>query len=193
MTTRGRHSRRSGPGFYRDVLFLVAGILLVGAIVFGGLSLWAGRGAGAGDTTTSSIPANPDITTTTTITTPLNTIDQATSTSDTPAPTTATTVTTIRELRPPSEVRVVVLNSTGRTSLAADLTGQLDGEGYKTLPPDNYSPELSDTTIFYADGFSLEAQALAESVPDAILSTDQDPIQSSGADLVVVIGSSYPG
>ncbi|MGA7269730.1 MAG: LytR C-terminal domain-containing protein [Acidimicrobiia bacterium] len=171
----------------------MAGILLVGAIVFGGLSLWAGRGSGAGDTTTST-SAGPDITTTTTSTTsPVSTIDETTSTSSTSTTTTAPTSTTIREVRSPSEVTVVVLNSTGRTGLAADLTGQLEGLGYETLPPDNYSPTLSDTTIFYADGFSLEAQALAESVPDAILSTDQDPIQSSGADLVVVIGSSYPG
>lgn len=88
---------------------------------------------------------------------------------------------------------MVVLNSTGRTGLAADLTGQLEELGYETLPPDNYPTELTDTTIFYADGFSLEAQALAGSIPDAILSTDQEPVQSGGADLVVVIGSSYPG
>ncbi len=191
MSTRGRHSRRSGPGFYRDVLFLVAGILIVGAIVFGGLSLWAGRGNGGSDTTSTSVA--PDATTTTTIG-PTSTVDGATSTvADTTEPTTATTATTIREVRPPAQVTVVVLNSTGRTGIAADLTSQLEGLGYETLPPDNYTPELSDTTIFYADGFSLEAQVLADSVPDATLSTDQGPVQSSGADLVVVIGSSYQG
>jgi hypothetical protein len=192
MSARGRHSRRSGPGFYRDVLFLIAGILIVGAIVFGGLSLWAGRGSGAGETTSTS--GAPDATTTTTSTMPTSTVDGATSTApSTTEPTTPTTPTTVREVRPPADVTVVVLNSTGRAGLAADLTAQLESLGYEMLPPDNYSPELSDTTIFYADGFSLEAQALADSVPDATLSTDQEPVQSSGADLVVVIGSSYSG
>lgn len=192
MSTRGRHSRRSGPGFYRDVLFLVAGILLVGAIVFGGLSLWAGRGSGGDETTTTSV--SPDVTTTTTTTVPTSTFDGSSSTTPvTTGPTIVTTPTTVRALRPPSDMTVMVFNSTGRTGLAADLTGQLEGLGYEMLPPDNYTTELSDTTIFYADGFSLEAQALADSLSDAVLSTDQEPIQSSGADLVVVIGSSYPG
>src|SRR5690606_31491416 len=71
MSARGRHSRRSGMTFYRDALLLIGGIVLVGAIVFGGLSLWAGSSnddPGGGSTTVTTDPQN-----TTTTTSPVTT------------------------------------------------------------------------------------------------------------------------
>lgn len=200
MTDRGRHARRSGFGFYKDALILVAGILIVGAVVFGGLSLWAGSGeepdppaTSAGPTsratTTSTAPdatAGP-ITTATTATT-------ATTTAATVAPsTTATSAppTTLRPPRVPADVRVVVLNSIGVTGLAADLTAELGELGYQIATPANYSPELSDTMIFHAEGFSLEALEIVEVVPDGTVAPNSELAGEWDVDVVVVLGRSY--
>lgn len=191
---RGRHSRGSGSQFYKDVLFLAAGILLVGALVFGGLSLLAGRNAGVNEPNLTV----PDSSATTTIpgigtdvTRPPGT------TSTTAAPTTTDTVattvppTTVREARPTSEVRVVVLNSTAAAGIAANLTEELAGLGYQTQEPTNYSPELSDTMVFHADGFAVEALELAESVPDGTVAPNPELASEHGVDVVVVLGLSY--
>lgn len=196
MNERGRHIRRSGVGFYRDILFLVAGILIVGAIVFGGLSVWAGRGnqetasTATTSTTTTTRPSEEATTTTTTAsatTAPLSvspTTTEVTSTTSQPT-------TTVREARPPGEVTVVILNSIGVAGLAADVTDELTTLGYQTVPPDNYTPELSDTMIFHADGFSLEALELTEVFPDGTVAPDPELTTSQGTDVVVVIGLSY--
>lgn len=192
MTDRGRHARRSGIGFYRDVLFLVAGIVIVGALIFGGLSWWAGRNNGAtpltSTTTTATVPSGGSISTTssstssTTTTTPSST--QTTTTTTPPA-------TTLPESRDPAEVSVIVLNSIGVTGLAAELSEELAGLGYQMSEPDNYTPELSDTMIFHADGFALEALDLSEAVPDGAVAPNQELADAQGVDIVVVIGRSY--
>jgi len=202
MTDRGRHARRSGIGFYRDVLFLVAGILIVGAIVFGGLSLWAGRNNGDPNESSSTSTTTADETTT-------STTSPATSSSPTPSPTPpstnppppttvppTTTVstappTTLRAARPPSEVRVVVLNSTSTVGVAGELSDELGSLGYVMSEATNYTPELSDTMIFHADGFSLEALELVDAVPDGTVAADPALAEAQEVDIVVVIGLSY--
>lgn len=195
MSDRGRHVRRSGLGFYRDVAFLVAGIVLVGALVFGGLSWWAGRD---GDTSTTTQAGESTLTTTSTtvLTTAVPTTPPpsttATSAPTTVAPaTTAAPPTTLRTARQPSEVRVIVLNSIGVVGLAGELSDQLAGLGYQMAEADNYTPELSDTMIFHADGFSLEALDLSDAVPDGTVAPDQELAEEWDVDIVVVIGRSY--
>ena len=199
MSDRGRHVRRSGLGFYRDVASLVAGIVLVGALVFGGLSWWAGRD---GDSTTTTAGGSTLTTTTSTTvlttavpTTPPTTpptIAPSTSPSTTDAPaTTSAPPTTLRTARQPSEVRVIVLNSIGVTGLAGELSDQLGGMGYQMIEAANYTPELSDTMIFHADGYSLEALDLSEAVPDGTVAPDQELAEEWDVDIVVVIGRSY--
>ncbi|HSJ33768.1 MAG TPA: LytR C-terminal domain-containing protein [Acidimicrobiia bacterium] len=199
MSDRGRHVRRSGLGFYRDVASLVAGIVLVGALVFGGLSWWAGRD---GDSTTTTAGGSTLTTTTSTTvlttavpTTPPTTpptIATSTSPSTTDAPaTTSAPPTTLRTARQPSEVRVIVLNSIGVTGLAGELSDQLGGMGYQMIEAANYTPELSDTMIFHADGYSLEALDLSEAVPDGTVAPDQELAEEWDVDIVVVIGRSY--
>lgn len=198
MTDRGRHVRRSGIGFYKDVLFLIAGILVVGAIVFGGLSLWAGRNNGdpAASTSTSAIGAADSTTTSTTtpstsssaIPTTLapTSTTVATSTTDSTAP-----PTTLRAARQPEEVRVVVLNSTAAAGVAGELSDELASLGYQMSEPTNYTPELADTMIFHADGFSLEALELVGSVADGTVAANPELAEAQGVDIVVVIGLSY--
>lgn len=196
MSDRGRHVRRSGLGFYRDVAFLVAGIVLVGALVFGGLSWWAGRDGG--DSTTTRPGESTLLTTTSTVaTTTAAPTTRAPATtappgSATTAPsTTAAPPTTLRTARDPSEVQVIVLNSIGVAGLAGELSEQLAGLGYQMTEAANYTPELSDTMIFHADGFSLEALDLSEAVPDGTVAPDQELAEEWGVDIVVVIGRSY--
>jgi hypothetical protein len=191
MTDRGRHSRRSGVGFYRDILFLIAGILIVGAIVFGGLSVWAGRGNQGSSTTSTTTTLAPATTSTTTSAIPSTTAPEASPATTEATTSTTDTSTTLRETRPPGDVRIVVLNSIGVTGIAADLTDELATLGYQTTPPDNYTPELSDTMIFHADGFSLEALQLTEVIPDGTVAPDPELTTSQGTDIVVVIGRSY--
>jgi hypothetical protein len=196
VSERGRHVRRSGLGFYRDVAFLVAGIVLVGALVFGGLSWWAGRDGG--DSTTTQAGESTLITTISTVATttaapttrPPATTAPPASTTTAPS-TTAAPPTTLRAAREPSEVQVIVLNSIGVTGIAGELSDQLAGLGYQMTEAANYTPELSDTMIFHADGFSLEALDLSEAVPDGTVAPDQELAEEWGVDIVVVIGRSY--
>lgn len=193
VTDRGRHSRRSGVGFYRDVLFLVAGILIVGAIVFGGLSMLAGRDSSS-TTSTSTTTMDPDSTTTSlgNASTSLSVRPSSTTTSaSTPTTDTSAPATTIRPLRPPTEVQVVVLNSTTRTGLAAGITEELAALGYQMSEPTNYTPELSDTMIFHAEGFSLEALEVMQAVGEGTVAANQELAEDQGVDVVVVIGLSH--
>lgn len=195
MTGRGRHARSNGPGFYRDVLLLIAGIIVVAAVVFGGLSLWAG--GSDDDITISASPTSTDPAETTDISPTSST--QPAPTTTTIAPTTAepsTTTTaaapsTLREARDPAEVRSIVLNSTGVAGLAGQLSGEFAQQGYQMAEADNYTPELSDSMIFHSDGFSVEALDLAETMPDATVAPDPELAAEWGVDVVVVIGQSY--
>lgn len=196
MTDRGRHSRPSGAGFYRDVLYLVAGILIVGAVVFGGLSLWAGRNNTTTTTTTADtvgFTTAPSSIIGETTTSPGGSVTTNSTPTTTIVPTTTVPPTTLRPERATSEVSVIVLNSIGVAGLAAELSDELEALGYQVLEADNYTPELSDTVIFHADGFSLEALTLNDAVPDGTVAPGQDLATEQGADIVVVIGQSYQG
>lgn len=195
MTGRGRHARSNGPGFYRDVLLLGAGIIVVAAVVFGGLSLWAGGSnddvttPAASPTSTGPVVTAETSSTTSTTVAPTTTI---TTTADPSTTTTAAASSTLREARDPAEVRAIVLNSTGVVGLAGQLSDQLAQQGYQMAQADNYSPELSDSMVFHADGFSVEALDLvAETVPDATVASDPELAAEWGVDVVVVIGQSY--
>lgn len=200
MTDRGKHSRRTGSQFYKDVLLLIAGILIVGALVFGGLSLLAGNSDPSATTATTSASTSTaaDATTTSTTTPPSTSDAPATTAPPTTQPdSTATTAptTTAPQVRPPSEITVVVLNSIGVTGLAGDLTETLGALGYQTIEAANYEPELEVTTVFHAEGFAGEARELANAVPDPATEVAPDPELASAqdVDLVVVIGLSYQG
>lgn len=194
MTGRGRHARSNGPGFYRDMLLLIAGIIVVAAVVFGGLSLWAGGSDDDITTPTSPTSTEPADTTdlpATTSTRPAPTTTTIAPTTAQPSTTTASAPSTLREARDPAEVRAIVLNSTGVAGLAGQLSDELAQRGYQMAQADNYTPELSDSMIFHADGFSVEALDLAESMPDATVAPDPELAAEWGVDVVVVIGQSY--
>lgn len=196
MSDRGRHIRRTGIGFYRDLLFLVAGILIVGALIFGGLSLWAGNDDTDDTTTTTTSPVESTTVTTAPSGQTTSAAPVTTSTTTTSAPATTSTTsppTTIRETRDPSEVRVQVLNSTSVAGLAAGLSDELATLGYQMVEADNYTPELSDTMIFHAEGFALEALELSDAIPDGTVAPNPELTTEQDVDIVVVLGLSYQG
>ena len=183
---RGRHASSSSSGFYKDLAFMVGGILLVGSIVF--LGMFAFFGDGATTTTTTSLVAAPT-------TQAESSTTSSTSTTLTP-PTISTTVpgTTSTEtvpIRPPDEVRVVVLNSMGLAGAAGRLTSRLADAGYQTLPADDYEPEQDPSRIWYRDGFSPEATVLLEFLPDALVQPLPDESLQEGADVILVLGTGY--
>lgn len=182
---RGRHASTTSSTFYRDLIMMVLGILLVGAAVFLLLYLFAGNpDAEAGSPTSSSAAS-----TTTSATQPAtSTTATSTSTSSTGAP--ASTTTTV-PVRAPAEVRVVVLNSIGLAGAAGRMTQQFADAGYQTQQAGDYQPEQDPSRIWYRDGFAPEANAMLEFIPDALVEPLPDPTLEEGSDVVVVLGTGY--
>lgn len=183
---KGRHSAGVGGGFYRDLAMMLLGIFLVGAAVFLLLYLLVGDGSTATTTTTTTeSTATSTAPVQTSITTGIET------TTSTAPETTTTTAEVFVPVRPPSEVRVVVLNSVGIAGAAGRLTGDLADAGYQTLQPDDYEPQQDPSRIWYRDGFSAEGNVLLEFVPGALVDPIPDPGLQPGADIVVVLGIGY--
>ena len=163
---------------------MLGGIVAVGIIVYLGLSALSTNDPPTSTTRTTASPSTAtSVTTTTRVTT---TTTRATTTTGA----TSTTSTTMA-LRAPEEVAVLVLNAEGTAGLAAEVSSALGSLGYRTLEPSNYRPLLSQTRVWYADGFEGEAFALAAEFPDALV--EQIPADFGDAEIVVVLGESYEG
>lgn len=185
----GRHAAPDRRTFYRDLVTMIGGILVVGAIVFGLLSLYSSWRAGqaAENTTSAAVLAGETTTSRATTAAPSTTAAQSTITATTLGSTSTTIV-----LRAPAEVRVLVLNAVGVSGLAAEVTERLDGLGYQTITPANYQPALEQSRVWYHAGFAPEAFELAGAVaPDALI--EENPDLTADADIVVVLGASYEG
>ena len=182
MTSKGKHSGGGTGAFYRDLALMIVGIIVVGGLVFFLLFLLADRPSATSTTT----PVAGETTTTTTQ--PSATTTEGSSTTSSTAP--ASTTTTV-PVRPPDEVRVVVLNSVGIAGAAGRMTERLDEAGYQTLPADDYSPEQDPSRIWYRPSFSAEANELLEFIPDARVEPLAEPDLQPGADIVMVLGTGY--
>lgn len=179
---KGKHESGSSRGFYRDLAMMVLGILALGGAVFFLLFLLADNPDGnpsttpvAAETTVTSAPSTTASTAETTSTS---------STTTTPASTTV-------PVRPPEEVRVVVLNSMGLAGAAGRMTERLEEAGYQTLQADDYDPELDPSRIWYREGFSAEANLLLEFLPDAVVQPLEEEDLQEGADVIMILGSGY--
>ncbi|HKX75626.1 MAG TPA: LytR C-terminal domain-containing protein [Acidimicrobiia bacterium] len=171
----GKHAAPAGSNLYRDLLTMVGAIGVVAALVYLGLSALADSPTTTTSTTTPT--TRPSVSTTSTV-----------ATTTTAPPTTTTTETTLA-MRPPGEVRVLVLNSIGVAGLAGQVSAHLADLGYDVLTPDNYSPPLEQSRVWYLPGFEAEAFHLASEFPDALI--EQNPDLAVDADIVVVLGESY--
>jgi hypothetical protein len=110
-----------------------------------------------------------------------------------------TTTTTTRPdgattgLRPPSQVRVIVLNAARVGGIAQDASDELAALGYATLEPGNAGKQQAETQVLYKTGFEAEASILAPHVSEnALVELYSDPPEFTGteeADLIVVLGT----
>lgn len=185
MSTKGRHSGEGGS-FYRDLGIMIGGILGVGALVFLILFFFAG------DTTEEPDALGSTTTTTTTTSVPVDGSSTTLDTSSTSTPTTDTSV----PIRAPADVRVVALNSVGIAGAAGRFTAKLTEQGYQTLQAGDYRLEQNPTRIWYREGFSAEANAIASFMLDdsgtqTLVEDLPDDTLEPGADVVVVLGTGY--
>lgn len=183
MANKGRHAGEDG-NFYRDLAIMILAIVGVGALVFFLLFVFAGDTVS--DTTTTS---------STTSTTTSTTVGESSTTEPTVDTTTTTTSTTI-PVRANEDVRVVVLNSVAIGGAAGRFTQVLADLGYQTLQADDFRPEQDPTRIWFREGFSAEANTLAEfmledSGTETLVEPLPDETLKPGADLVVVLGTGY--
>ena len=181
----GRHASPAGPSFYRDLLTMLGGIIAVGIIVYLGLSALS-----TNDSPTSSTTSTATSSTTASVTTTTRATTTTTRATTTTTGATSTTSTTLA-LQAPAEISVLVLNAEGTAGLAGQVSSLLQSLGYQTLEPSNYRPLLSQTRVWYAEGFEGEAFALAAEFPDALV--EQMPADFGDAEIVVVLGESYEG
>ncbi|HEU4915876.1 MAG TPA: LytR C-terminal domain-containing protein [Acidimicrobiia bacterium] len=184
---KGRHAAETSSSFYRDLTMMVLGIALVGAAVFLLLYLLAGdpeAEAGAttdsGSTTSTERASSEPIATTSTSSPPTTT----------PA-STAAPATTAVPVRPPQEVRVVVLNSIGLAGAAGRKTQELADAGYQTQQAEDIEPQQDQSRVWYREGFAAEANALLQFLPGALVEPIPDPELQTGTDVVLVLGAGY--
>jgi hypothetical protein len=171
----GRHA---APPSYRDLAIVGLAVIVIGVLVYLGLSALASSDGPDRTTTTvavvTTVPATTEVVTTTTT---------ATTTSTAPTTTTAA-------LLSPDQIRVQVLNAIGVSGLAGEVTQDLTALGYQMLLPGNYQPTLPQSRVWYADGFEAEAYELAAEFPDAVVERASSEV-GVNADIVVVLGESY--
>jgi len=179
MSSRGKHAAKSSGAFYRDLLIMALGIILVGAAVFLLLYLLAG------DTDPEAIDATASTSTATSL--------EAATTTEPPTTSTLATSTTSATvpLRPPGEVRVMVFNSIELSGAAGRYTQELADAGYQTLPAGDLDPEYDPSRIWYREGFSAEANVLLPLLSGAVVEPLPDPEMAPGSDLIVVLGIGY--
>jgi hypothetical protein len=183
MASKGRHSGEGGS-FYRDLLIMILAILGVGALVFFLLFIFAG------DTVSETTTTESTSTTSTS-----TTLGQTSTTDSAVTSSTSTTLTAV-PVRPNEDVRVVVLNSVAIAGAAGRFTQELANEGYQTLQADDFRPEQDPSRIWFREGFSAEANKLAEymeedSGTETLVEPLPDETLKPGADLVVVLGTGY--
>lgn len=177
---KGKHASGPTGALIRDLAVMAFLFVAAGTLAFG--FIWWLQGRGETSTTTSQ----PAATETTIANSPVTTNPPTPLTTTAPAPT-----TTVVQLRPTSEVRVIVLNAVGRAGIAGSLTDALNAAGYDTLAPDNYIGTLEVSKVWFSEGFNAEALELAQFVPDAEI--ELNPDVAAAADIVVVLGPTYQG
>jgi hypothetical protein len=94
-------------------------------------------------------------------------------------------------VRPPQEVRVIVLNSIGLAGAAGRKTQELADAGYQTVQADDLEPQQDQSRVWYRDGFAAEANVLLEFLPGALVEPIPDPELQTGSDVVLVLGAGY--
>ncbi|MFN8017209.1 MAG: LytR C-terminal domain-containing protein [Acidimicrobiales bacterium] len=164
----GRDS--NARGLVVILVAVVVGVLLLSQI---------GKGSGSSAKTTSKPPST---------TAPLD------SSETTEATTTTSEASTDRS---PSEVKVTVLNGSGKPGAAAATSDQLDAAGYTMGTPGNAPTTTPQTTIYYADGYKADAVQVATTLgkgTDSVKPLGDASLGTAAGDanVVVVLGADTP-
>ncbi len=113
-----------------------------------------------------------------------------TTTTSTTRPTT-TTAPEVPELRPNSEVTVLVVNGTTVPGAAGRLADQLSDEGYPNLTPTS-TRSYQASEVWFTGDFGPEAAELAERLgvfPENVMAMPADPgITVGSAEVIVIVG-----
>jgi LytR cell envelope-related transcriptional attenuator len=160
------------PWSRRRQQFTLIGVIAALVIVLG-VVLWA-RGGGDSSATEQ-----------------LNVLPDTTSSSQSPSTSTSsTTTTTLAPGRPPQQVRVSVVTSSGVSGAAAQKSGALGALGYQMVGLDN-GVARSGTVVQCKAGFEKEAAVLAQNVGQATVEPlpNPPPTASANPDCVVVLGA----
>ena len=163
------------PWSRRRQQLTLAGVVVFLLVILGGV-LWA-RSGGDDSAATEKLNVLPDTTDTTGPT-------DSTSTS------TTSTTTTLAPGRPPQQIRVSVVNSSGVSGAAAQKSGALGAMGYQMVALDN-GVARAGTAVQCKPGFEKEAAVLAKNVGQATVEplSNPPPTAPSNPDCVVVLGS----
>jgi hypothetical protein len=120
------------------------------------------------------------------------------STTTTPDQTTTSSVPETADTRPPSQVKVLVLNSGGPTGTAGSTSDSIGETGFVMQPAANAATRGAATTVvYYAEGYQADAEAVASVLGKSSDSVKAMPSTSPGpgadsANVVVVLGADTP-
>lgn len=126
------------------------------------------------------------------------TVDTSGIETTTTAPGSDTTTTTQPETdgegRPPAEVKVLVLNGSGKAGVARSTSEAIGQKGYTMLTPANAAANSSSTAVYYAEDYQAEAEAVASALGKTSDIVVAMPTTSLGAgsdtaNVVVVLGA----
>lgn len=170
------HTTRAARGAGLIALAVILGVVLLQVVDKGNTGPIGDRSAARHAATTTTTTA------------------AAAATPSTTATTAATSSTTAAQgaTRPPSQVVVDVLNGSGTSGVAGQLTTQLKAKGYQTITPGDTS-HRTGSVVYYRSGFEREATALATLVANnpkvAAMPSPAPQNADSSANIVVVIGA----
>ena len=158
------------PWSRRRQQFTLLGVIVFLLVVLGAV-VWARGGGGESEATEK-----------------LNVLPEPTDSTSTTS--TSTTTTTLAPGRPPQQVRVSVVNSSGVSGAAAQKSGALGALGYQMVGLDNGATR-GGTAVQCKAGFEKEAAALARNVGQAAVEPlpNPPPTASANPDCVVVLGN----
>jgi hypothetical protein len=103
----------------------------------------------------------------------------------------ATTTTTL-PVKPPAQVKVLVLNGSSKNGAAQRAADALKAKGYVTLPSGN-ATAVTATIVYFVPGFEREAKAVAAALgspplPAVAPLPATPPAPAGDANVVVVLG-----
>jgi hypothetical protein len=96
-------------------------------------------------------------------------------------------------VRPPAEIRVIVLNGSSVTGAAGTWSDGLQANGYNMLEPGNANASVETTQVFHQGGFRQEAAGVVQALgsPAGVSPQrlgDAPPGEVGDANVVVVVG-----